>query len=456
MKSVGVFELRVAWIALAVLLLAVFWGPAMAPWIVLGAVPWGAGAAVLWNGAAGGRAAAQFSEALRWAEARVACIVLAAWLVVVTRLMTLAASLLIVAGVGAVLLIAAAVLREGAVRRILVASTVVTVSLTTALDVFELALRFPSVATRIGAPSELARWGDRYDRLWERNVLGLRSPYETIARTTSGPRVLALGDSFTWGSKIAETDSTWPARLERRLRRQLQAGELQVINLAERGFTMANEAERLRRLGWQFDPDLVIVQFFVNDSYESGPNFERQGGAEARPYQRHLLPVRMREGAIRNSALLPLIDQGLSRLVGQPALTEQFRPFYAAQARGWGQLRSALREMGDSSSARSVPIVLVLFPALLPGRWTTSDYPLREFYSQVGDEAKRAGFHVVDLIPEFVTRSDDDWRTWWATPYDSHPGPAAHAVVAAAIAQLVSDRSWLTEFEAATVAVGRR
>ncbi|HEU5041608.1 MAG TPA: hypothetical protein VFT84_12335, partial [Gemmatimonadales bacterium] len=63
----------------------------------------------------------------------------------------------------------------------------------------ELVLRLPVVSRQFGLPAERERQEASYDRLWERNIFHLRSPYERVARRPGIHRVLALGDSFTWG-----------------------------------------------------------------------------------------------------------------------------------------------------------------------------------------------------------------------------------------------------------------
>jgi hypothetical protein len=49
---------------------------------------------------------------------------------------------------------------------------------------------------------------------------------------------------------------------------------------------------------------------------------------------------------------------------------------------------------------------------------------------------------VLDLIPAFAGEGGD-WKRWWATPYDSHPNEAAHAVAAAAVARHLRERPLL-------------
>jgi hypothetical protein len=94
--------------------------------------------------------------------------------------------------------------------------------------------------------------------------------------------------------------------------------------------------------------------------------------------------------------------------------------------------------MGDSARVRETPILLVLFPALLPGEWTPATYPAREIYARVKSEAERSGLLTLDLTDAF-SREGGDWSRWWATPYDSHPSAQAHAVAARAIAARIRD-----------------
>lgn len=106
---------------------------------------------------------------------------------------------------------------------------------------------------------------------------------------------------------------------------------------------------------------------------------------------------------------------------------------YRDDAEGWEQLTRAMHEIGTSSRERGVPVILVLFPDLAPGQWTTESYPYRNIHSKVGSAARDAGLQVLDLVPYFASEAAD-WKQWWATPYDSHPGVRAHAKAAEAVA----------------------
>jgi len=289
----------------------------------------------------------------------------------------------------------------------------------------ELALAAPAIADRLGTPAARTRWEAQYDSLWTRNVLGLRSRHETLARRAGVRRIVALGDSFTWGDKLASADSAWPGQLEQLL---AAAGPVEVINLGQRGWTTANEGEMLRRLGWQFTPDAIVWQFFINDAFESRPDFGRDGEDWI-----SVLPARLRTYPIGRSATIYLVDRlGNQLLRGQDAASG-YGPLYRRDSAGWRQLEAALREAADSSRRRGIPILFVLFPAFVPGEWTAESYPLRSYYAQVAEAARGAGLHVIDLIPRFAA-AGGDWRRWWALPWDSHPDAHAQRLAAEAIA----------------------
>jgi lysophospholipase L1-like esterase len=243
-----------------------------------------------------------------------------------------------------------------------------------------------------------------------------------------------VGDSFTWGDKIADSDSTWPAQLEAELHRRLPGREFEVINLGRNGFTTVNAAEMLRRVGWQFDPDLVVVQYFFNDILPSGPNFAYEPSQWLFPRTR-ILPRRFRDGPVGRSALLQLVEARLGSLRearGVPS-AERWAALFEVETPYWRDMAGAIREMGQSAHERNVPIVYMMFPYFVSG--DRSEEPLSEspYVARVAEKAKEAGFAVLDLVPVY-TEEGGDWRRWWATPYDSHPNEEAAGVAARALA----------------------
>lgn len=294
-------------------------------------------------------------------------------------------------------------------------------------------LNWRPFARDIGAPTELAMWNGRYDDVKANNFFRFRSRYEDTRRRPGVRRIVTLGDSFTEGHGIWSSDSTWPAQLERELNSGPDAVPTEVINMGHGGFTTANEAELLRRIGWQFDPDLVIVQWLDNDAYPSYPNLRWK-----QPEPRAIIPERLRDGLIRKSAIVSVLER----------MTEEALPptrsYYGPNQVGWVQLQAALKEMADSASRRCVPIMLAAYPYLFPGHWTSETYPERDLTQMVTALAEKDGYAVLDLTDVFapVNRRQEDW---WVTPYDTHPNALAQHHAVLAMSRFIRERHLLPQ-----------
>ena len=76
-------------------------------------------------------------------------------------------------------------------------------------------------------------------------------------------RILALGDSFTFGVGV-ELKDLYLSRLEQMLNRNKERG-YSIIKAGVVGYSTFNEKEYLERIGLGFHPDLVMVQFWWDD-----------------------------------------------------------------------------------------------------------------------------------------------------------------------------------------------
>lgn len=423
--------MRAAWAILGGLTLALgafeyrSWLPGVTG--LIGLAIWAAGLVLLLGSGRAARVEAAWGAGLRRTDTRVALLALAAlWLLLVDMLGVYAALIVLtIAGFGTLIAAAAG---ARALATSLVNAALVGVSLTMALLGIEAILHLPGAAEQLGTPAERARWVEqRYDRLWRGNVFGFRSGHETLTRSPQTLRILALGDSFTWGDKIASSDSTWPSRLERALASDLPARDVEVINMGRNGFTTANEAELLRRLGWNFEPDVVILQYYRNDVLPSRPNFGRESSTYIAPPHR-LLPTSFRQGRIASSALLDLLETRYSIWRNKSSVDPVFA-LYEDGFIGWEQVKDALREMGTAAAERGVPFYFVLFPTLERGVWDAESHPHRAIHREVITVAQAAGMRIVDLTRAFGDGRTEG-QTWWATPYDRHPNARAHDVVA--------------------------
>ena len=115
------------------------------------------------------------------------------------------------------------------------------------------------------APSQNGIWAIWPHRPYhvQTNSDGLRNVEELDA--THDMRILAIGDSFTFGPYVPNED-TWPSQLERLLDASLHPqATVQVLNAGVAGYTIVDEYYYLKERGLALEPDLVVLAFFPND-----------------------------------------------------------------------------------------------------------------------------------------------------------------------------------------------
>lgn len=102
--------------------------------------------------------------------------------------------------------------------------------------------------------------------LAQANSHGHRNREVTLSKPPDVYRILVLGDSFTVGANVKE-EETYPQVLERLLQ-ELYSPSLEVINTGVGDWSPFQYAQSYEHYGYQFDPDCIILGFFVgNDTY---------------------------------------------------------------------------------------------------------------------------------------------------------------------------------------------
>ena len=273
---------------------------------------------------------------------------------------------------------------------------------------------------------------------------GIRSLHFARAKSRSIFRIVTLGDSFTWGDKVADTNELWPYVIENSERSRGAA--LEVINLGVRSFTTANEEELLRKFGWSYQPDLVLLQFLFNDALPSGPDFA----------------FAMEESLYPQWPLVPILNEDLERISHayhffnsrfREAQTMLFRPqdgrvrpyrrLYHDGALGWEQSRTALARISEEAARRNVPVLVILFP-ILDGRLDDAGYPYRDLEGKIETAARDAALPFFNLRPALAAEPPPG-GTWCAFSWDCHPSSAAHAAAGRAILSELKARELIAQ-----------
>lgn len=111
--------------------------------------------------------------------------------------------------------------------------------------------------------SRLMSTGQAYTVRDRVNSLGMNDVERTVAKVAGMRRILVLGDSFVFGQGV---------RKDRSLTSLLDSWlpEVEVLNAGVPGYGLEQEYVYFKERGRRFEPDLVLVGFFMNDLHGVG------------------------------------------------------------------------------------------------------------------------------------------------------------------------------------------
>jgi hypothetical protein len=100
------------------------------------------------------------------------------------------------------------------------------------------------------------------------NRFGFNDREHALQKPADSYRVLTLSDSFGW---IGGYEGNWATLLEEELMRD--PGSVEVINVGYPGTAIDHQLALLERWGLDYDPDLVVLGFYVgNDIFDAQPD----------------------------------------------------------------------------------------------------------------------------------------------------------------------------------------
>lgn len=126
-------------------------------------------------------------------------------------------------------------------------------------------------------------WAVGETRTWVKlNAQGARDVDHEIAKPQDTLRIVVVGDSYTDAFEV-EREQAFPAVAERRLGEcpALGGRSVEMINLGRRGYGTTEELLALRRFGFVYDPDWVVLAFLTGNDFRNNARALRDSD---RPY----------------------------------------------------------------------------------------------------------------------------------------------------------------------------
>jgi lysophospholipase L1-like esterase len=267
------------------------------------------------------------------------------------------------------------------------------------------------------------------------NEHGLRGPPRPFEKPAGVTRLLALGDSFTFGVGVPEHE-TYHAQAARAL--AAEGREVDVVNGGVVGYNLAQSLAMFQELAVKFLPDLVVYGFFFDDVHPVDP----VALARAHPAAGH----EPREDTTEGMALGKLFDnlyegwwrarmrawrrdtwddQISQRLVGISSMGRDGDYTEAAITPAFVETLRALRDAVQACGAR-------LLVMAIPDSVQVDAPERRGVFARLGEVCAELGVPFVDPSSRFDDATDP--AALYLLPDDAHTSVAGHAAMADALA----------------------
>jgi lysophospholipase L1-like esterase len=249
--------------------------------------------------------------------------------------------------------------------------------------------------------------------------------------------ILLLGDSIAYGSGVAY-EKTFAPLLESRLDQAL--GERTAVwNAAVPGYNTVQEAIMFESLGTQVRPDLVVVQFCMND-YLDPPRLTPGGTLDAIASEAQ--PGFSLTYLLYQSRAFVFLKEKLKDL---EKLKPEWFPVWAhyihrvTKKPGWQRAKDALERMQEDAAKMHARLLVVIFPVEQQLR-----IPDRTAQDDLLAYGRAHGIDMLDLYGPF----HDQWRTGlyiniWAQARSVdklHLNQRGHAYTAQLLASAIAAR----------------
>ncbi|MBW2272279.1 MAG: SGNH/GDSL hydrolase family protein [Deltaproteobacteria bacterium] len=269
-------------------------------------------------------------------------------------------------------------------------------------------------------------------------------------------RVLVLGDSIAFGNFLG-VRKTFSYQLQQLL--DADPGDFQVLNFAVGGYDTLQEVAVVSARGLEYQPDLVIVTYCLNDIGVISTNLAlleqlelRRGNPLFRLRSLQFVMDRIDRFRLRDwvdhkndldvfrreyAEQIDRVDDDEEALLAlMDGVSGQFpSPWYRSSARV-GRLRFALGWLADLSEREGFSVLVTIIPRL---EGDASSYPHTAAHRIVQHEARRAGFEVIDFTEPFMKAGMENLVLG---PIDRvHPNGAGHRLIAATLAREVRARA---------------
>jgi lysophospholipase L1-like esterase len=282
----------------------------------------------------------------------------------------------------------------------------------------------------------------QYRHRFSTNSKGFRGTNEYAVPKPPGLfRALALGDSVVCGYGV-EDDQTFCAKMERKLS---PSRRLEVLNLGIPGFGNAEELIQLEQVGFEYQPDLIILGYFVNDHFENitsdlyrlqeGKLFRNERASDPAFFLRDRLSrIPGYNFFCQHSYLLNFLRLKASNFFRGRVGQKHMAGSYTGENPDERQIAltaALIDQIIGACSKRGIPVVVLNIPMQENGQWM-KNMPTEKL--ALSEQAK-----IVDVAKE-IWNQEPIWNIAHTEGY--HPKEKGHELIADWLANYIKTNLW--------------
>jgi lysophospholipase L1-like esterase len=262
------------------------------------------------------------------------------------------------------------------------------------------------------------------------NSAGFRDIDHDLEKAPGIYRILVLGDSVTDGYGVEA-----PQMFSNQVRERLDP-TYEVITIAMGGLNTPQEIHLLEQEGLQYEPDLVVLNFVLND-----PDFFSSLAGAERYYEERdseigLLGISVDprlKRALKASALVYFIKQRVEQLLAKETPeNDQYLSRLWEDPENRKKVSDGFERLAFLRDSGGFDVLVMIWPVLVD----FDDYAFDTIHAWVVEQARARGFEHVDLRPELARTGASS--SFMLTRDDAfHPNAMGHEVAAEAFT------SWL-------------
>ncbi|MBU1122342.1 MAG: SGNH/GDSL hydrolase family protein [Candidatus Omnitrophica bacterium] len=257
------------------------------------------------------------------------------------------------------------------------------------------------------------------------NSAGFRDREYLIPKPKNTYRIIVLGSSITLGWGVSEGE-TYASLVENRLNGKTGITTVEIINTAVGNYNTIREIETFFDKCLVFEPDMVIISFFINDP--------------------EILQIKKSNCLLRNSQLAVLLWSRYHQIIRRIGLkddyVEHYEKLYSDDYKGWGQCQQAMSKLSVYCKKNNIEVLLTLLPEI----HDLQDYPFGHIHRFIKEKAVEFNFSFLDF---YDVLKDVEAGRIWAMPGDPHPNKEGHLMITESLyAYLMQNKPWEDKFTA--------